>query len=175
MSQNHLLGTQEEQRTRPPPPPSPQSPTTAGNLNGDSLRLVELYCSACARNTGTTLAFPLAAAGGFAGGGAGVSFSLPLSEAKGWVKDPENSLKEASAPTKCEMAEVLSNLSELRILGGEDAAGALLFLFLFVWKHFLAERPSIRETFYPEQSSVSWLRLPSPGALITSIVTVHLV
>ncbi|CAN0035488.1 unnamed protein product [Pylaiella littoralis] len=87
------------------------------NFNGDALHLVELYCSACARNTGTTLAFPLSVAGGFAGGGAGVSFSLPLSETGGWLKDPENSLKQAAAPTKCEMAEVLSNLSELRILG----------------------------------------------------------
>ncbi|CAN0306610.1 unnamed protein product, partial [Laminaria digitata] len=87
------------------------------NLNGDALRLVELFCSACARNTGTTLAYPLSAAGGFAGGGAGVSFSLPLSETEGWVKDPENTLKTAYAPTKCEMAQVLSNLSELRILG----------------------------------------------------------
>ncbi|CAM9590523.1 unnamed protein product [Ectocarpus sp. 4 AP-2014] len=87
------------------------------NLNGDALRLVELYCSACARNTGTTLAFPLSVAGGFAGGGTGVSFSIPLSETGGWLKDPENTLKQAAPPTKCEMAEVLSNLSELRILG----------------------------------------------------------
>lgn len=103
------------------------SKRTIENLNGDALRLVELYCSACARNTGTTLAFPLSAAGGFAGGGAGVSFSLPLSEAKGWVKDPENSLKEATSPTKCEMAEVLSNLSELRILGGMGMGLAEVF------------------------------------------------
>lgn len=80
---------------------------------------MELHCSTCARNTGTTLAFPLMAAGGFNGGGAGVSFSLPLSERKGWLKDPENSLKLAAAPTKCELAEVLSNITELRILGGE--------------------------------------------------------
>ncbi|CAM9202769.1 unnamed protein product [Hapterophycus canaliculatus] len=90
---------------------------SAGNLNGDSLPLVELYCSTCARNTGVTLAFPLSTAGGFAGGGAGASFSIPLSETGGWLKDPENTLKQAAAPTKCEMAEVLSNLSELRILG----------------------------------------------------------
>ena len=55
------------------------------------------------------------------GGGAGVSFSLPLSETQGWVKDPENTLLTAYAPTKCEMAQVLSNLSELRILGGKKA------------------------------------------------------
>ncbi|CAN0198904.1 unnamed protein product, partial [Scytosiphon promiscuus] len=67
---------------------------STGNFNGDSLPLVELYCSACARNTGVTLAFPLSAAGGFAGGGAGVSFSIPLSETGGWLKDPENTLKQ---------------------------------------------------------------------------------
>lgn len=81
--------------------------------------MVELYCAVCARNTGTTLSFPLAEAGGFSGGGSGVSFSLPLLEEEGWLKDPENTLKSAAAPSKCEMAEVLSNLSELRILGGD--------------------------------------------------------
>ncbi|CAM9299509.1 unnamed protein product [Ascophyllum nodosum] len=87
------------------------------NLNGEALRIVELYCSTCQRNAGMTLAFPLSTAGGFAGGSAGVSYALPLSESKGWVKDPNNSLIEATVPTKCEMAQVLSNLSELRILG----------------------------------------------------------
>lgn len=80
---------------------------------------MELHCSTCARNTGTTLSFPLSEAGGFLGAGNGVSFSLPLLEGQGWLKDPENSLKSGVAPSKCEMAEVLSNLSELRILGGE--------------------------------------------------------
>ena len=107
--------------TPPPTPPHP-NPCLSENLNGDALRLVELFCSVCARNTGTTLAFPLSVAGGFAGGGGGVSFSLPLSETAGWVKDPENTLKTAYAPTKCEMAQVLSNLSELRILGGKTYA-----------------------------------------------------
>lgn len=55
---------------------------------------MELFCSTCARNTGTTLTFPLSVAGGFAGGGTGVSFSIPLSETGGWLKDPENSLKQ---------------------------------------------------------------------------------
>lgn len=90
----------------------------AEHLNGDALRLVELHCSTCERNTGTTLAYPLAAAGGFTGDSVGVSYVLPLSERKGWVRDPKNILMKATAPTKCEMIQVLSNLTWLRILGG---------------------------------------------------------
>lgn len=93
-----------------------------GNLNGPELRLVEIFCQSCARNSGTTLFVPLSAAGGFLGGGQGQSFSLPLSQGRGWLKDPKNSLVDAAAPTVCEMAEVLSNISELRILGGEGRA-----------------------------------------------------
>ncbi|CAN0472769.1 unnamed protein product, partial [Discosporangium mesarthrocarpum] len=47
------------------------------------------------------------------------SFSLVLSEGAGWVKDPGNSLKEWEVPSRCEIIAVLSNLSEILILGGE--------------------------------------------------------
>ena len=42
---------------------------------------------------------------------------LPLDETLGWVKDPKNSLKTWWRPTQCEMIQVLSALSAVRILG----------------------------------------------------------
>ncbi|CAM9769139.1 unnamed protein product, partial [Phaeothamnion confervicola] len=113
---------------------------SAGNLNG-GVPLAVLYCSKCRRNTGVTLAFPLAVAlataapdaaaaafeiGGATGAvappaltlGAATHFTLGLTESAGWIKDPENLLAAPwPAPTRCEMVEVLANLSELRIVG----------------------------------------------------------
>ena len=49
--------------------------------------------------------------------GAPAKFSLPLLESAGWLKDPQNTLKPYTVPTKCDMVQVLSRLSALRILG----------------------------------------------------------
>mmetsp|Transcript_14714 Transcript_14714/g.18816 ORF Transcript_14714/g.18816 Transcript_14714/m.18816 type:complete len:377 (-) Transcript_14714:136-1266(-) len=88
---------------------------SSGNMNSN-VHLVEMHCAKCAVNTGVTISFPLSAvSGGFAG--SDKTFSLVLNEKSGWLKDPENTLKTWSAPTKCEFIELLSGLTRLKILG----------------------------------------------------------
>ena len=75
---------------------------------------VMLDCATCANGAGITLGFPLERLG-FTG--ATKRFTVSLSEAS-WRKDPHNTLNTAwSAPTKCELVEVLSKLSAVRVLG----------------------------------------------------------
>ena len=45
------------------------------------------------------------------------SFSIPLTEHSGWLKDPKNTLKDWVIPTKCEFIQMLSGISSIRILG----------------------------------------------------------
>ena len=49
--------------------------------------------------------------------GSTTTFSIPLDETAGWRKDPKNSLFAWPRPSQCDMIEVLSGLSGLRILG----------------------------------------------------------
>jgi hypothetical protein len=79
------------------------------------LNLVEIHCARCSLNNGEIYGFPLNATGGFFG--STKSFSLPFHESAGWLKDPKNSLFEWVVPTKCEMIEMLSGISRIRILG----------------------------------------------------------
>lgn len=83
---------------------------TSRNLN-----LVEIHCAKCNLNNGETYGFPLNASEGFSG--RTKSFSLPFHESAGWLKDPQNTLLEWVVPTKCEMIEMLSGISSIRILG----------------------------------------------------------
>ena len=78
------------------------------------LNLVELECKDCGYNAGIRLAhrfskihFTHAIA----------HFKIELLETANWLKDPQNSLKPWSAPSRCEFIQVLSRLSGLRILG----------------------------------------------------------
>ena len=78
------------------------------------LNLVELECKECGYNAGIRLAhrfskihFTHAIA----------HFKIELLETANWLKDPQNSLKPWSAPSRCEFIQVLSRLSGLRILG----------------------------------------------------------
>ena len=77
--------------------------------------LVELECAYCAVNEGITLAFPAYNATTF--DGSTTTFSISLDEAAGWIKDPKNTLLQWPTPSKCEMVEVLSGLTAVRILG----------------------------------------------------------
>ena len=79
------------------------------------LNLVEIYCARCSLNAGETYGFPLSAAGGFYGETA--SYALALNESAGWLKDPKSTELEWIVPTKCEMIELLSGISTIRILG----------------------------------------------------------
>merc|ERR1711871_948477 len=44
------------------------------------------------------------------------AFSVPLTESA-WLKDPKSTIELWQPPTQCEMFEVLSNLSAVRVLG----------------------------------------------------------
>jgi hypothetical protein len=87
---------------------------SAGSLNTD-MHLVELECKSCATNSGIKLVRKMDSSLKF--NGKTQLFSLSLTENGGWLKDPKNSLKTWTTPTKCEMIEVLSSLSSLKILG----------------------------------------------------------
>jgi len=84
-------------------------------VDSSGLHLVELHCAKCNVNRGVTLAFPASKAHAFTG--AAQAFSLALKEGGGWVEDPKNTLKPWRPPTQCTFIQVLSGLSELRILG----------------------------------------------------------
>ena len=78
------------------------------------INLVELECKECGYNTGIRLAhrfskihFKHAIA----------HFKIELLETANWLKDPQDSLKQWTAPSKCEFLQVLSRLSGLRVLG----------------------------------------------------------
>ena len=95
----------------------------ANNLNdGGAADLVVLECASC----GTTLSpgIRLVARMDNSGGGAdwqsfdgkAKQFTIPLNEAS-WLKDPKSTLAAWAPPTQCEMLQVLSHLSAVKILG----------------------------------------------------------
>ena len=92
-----------------------------GNFDQANLNLmgtgnfVVLECTTCKMNAGVTLAMPLSAT--FAFDGSTTQFVLPLTENAGWLKDPKNVILPWSQPTQCEVVEVLSKLSAIKILG----------------------------------------------------------
>lgn len=79
------------------------------------LNLVEIYCASCDLFKGATIAFPLAEARKF--GGRTTNYSLTMTESAGWVKDPQNTLFEWTAPSRCSFIEVLSGITSVTILG----------------------------------------------------------
>ena len=79
------------------------------------LNLVEIYCASCDLFKGATIAFPLSEARKF--DGRTTEYSLVMTEAAGWTKDPQNVLFEWMAPSRCSFIEVLSGISSVRILG----------------------------------------------------------
>ena len=85
------------------------------NFDGD-VNIVEISCNECRHFRGITLGYPLMSANGF--DGSVTSFSLPLNEKSGWLKKPDKpSLTKWEPPTKCEMIQVLSSISKIKILG----------------------------------------------------------
>ena len=64
---------------------------------------------------GLLIVMPLSSVPHFSGDA--TTYTLTLLETKGWLKDPQNSLLNWPAPTQCDMIQVLSRLSAIRILG----------------------------------------------------------
>lgn len=87
-------------------------------LNPSSTNVVMLECDQCHGPSapGLTLGFPIEALT-LSFNGSATSFDLVLDETSGWLKDPQDALLQWSTPSQCDMINVLSGLSELRILG----------------------------------------------------------
>ena len=79
------------------------------------LNIVEITCDRCNMFKGITIGFPLAKTSGF--NGFTTSFSFELTESSGWLKDPKSSILEWKPPSKCDFIEVLSGISNIKILG----------------------------------------------------------
>jgi len=89
--------------------------STENQNNNDKLSLVEIDCNSCNYRKGLSIALPLSVSGGF--NGTITSFSFKLNEKAGWMMKPKNNLHEWEEISRCEMIEVLSSISNLRILG----------------------------------------------------------
>mmetsp|Transcript_30176 Transcript_30176/g.28834 ORF Transcript_30176/g.28834 Transcript_30176/m.28834 type:complete len:372 (-) Transcript_30176:214-1329(-) len=94
------------------------------NLSGggaylNPLNIVELECEECQGpvTKGIRLGFPVTAISTGPFDGTPSTYVLTLSEEQGWSKDPQNVLLPWTTPTKCDMIQVLSRLSSLKILG----------------------------------------------------------
>lgn len=88
--------------------------------NGADTSLVILECDECIGplRKGIRLVFPISAsvtAKSFTG--KTTEFSIPLLEGAGWLKDPQNALSKWTTPSQCDMIQVLSRLSSMKILG----------------------------------------------------------
>jgi len=100
---------------------------TMGSFSGDmsnqnraeSTDLVLLECNECTGpvSTGITLGFRISNYTASSFDGSPMTFTVPLVEGAGWVKDSQNSLLKWDDASKCDMIQVLSRLSSLRILG----------------------------------------------------------
>jgi len=92
--------------------------------NGDDVNVVLLECAECDGpvGKGITLGYPISALNASPNGafdGSPLRVSIPLKEgtATGWVKDSQNSLQAWGAASKCDLIQVLSRLSKVRVLG----------------------------------------------------------
>jgi hypothetical protein len=85
---------------------------SAQRRNSD-LDFIVLECASCSMGKGMRFARKLS---DVIFDGSPSNFKLRLSEGA-WLKDPKNTLAPWSAPTQCEMVEMLSSLSAIKVLG----------------------------------------------------------
>lgn len=80
----------------------------------NSAYMVLLHCAECMGPVfkGITLGFPMQSFDG-----SFKHFKLSLKEDGGWLMDSQNSLKPWTKPTKCNMIQVLSRLTSIKVLG----------------------------------------------------------
>jgi hypothetical protein len=92
------------------------------SLNAPLTNVVILECASCQGpvGKGITLGYNLQALAKSSNGpftGTTKRISISLTESGGWLKDTQNTLKSWAKPSKCDMIQVLSRLSKIRILG----------------------------------------------------------
>lgn len=92
------------------------------SLNGNDVNLVILECDKCIgpEGLGITLGYSIGTLAKSPNGlfkGSPTTITIPLHESAGWLKDPQNVLKSWTKPSQCDMIQVLSRLSRIRILG----------------------------------------------------------
>jgi len=86
----------------------------SANINGQAA-LVVLECASC--NSGSLIRLArFADASSIVLDGKSKTITIPLTETE-WKEDPKNTLQAWGNPTKCEMVEVLSGLTSVKILG----------------------------------------------------------
>lgn len=86
----------------------------ASNINGQAA-LVVIECATC--NSGSLIRLArFADASSIVLDGKSKTITIPLTENE-WKEDPKNTLQEWGNPTKCEMVEVLSGITSIKILG----------------------------------------------------------
>lgn len=91
-------------------------------LNGDNVNVVILECETCIGpvGLGITLGYTIGTLAKSPNGmfrGSPMTITIPLHETAGWVKDSQNVLMPWTTPSKCDIIQVLSRLSKIRILG----------------------------------------------------------
>jgi len=79
------------------------------------INMVEISCAKCNINKGITIGFPLDAVDKF--DGTVKTYSLALNESSGWLKDPRNTNFKWTVPSQCDIIQVLSGISSIKILG----------------------------------------------------------
>jgi len=87
--------------------------------NGIDVPLVILECGECNGpiSKGLRLVYPISSVGLSVFKTTPYSFNLQLKETSGWLKDSQNTLSPWMPVTQCDIIQVLSRLSSLRILG----------------------------------------------------------
>lgn len=90
--------------------------------NSDDTKAVLLHCKDCTGPVygGITLALPLGVLRKSHPSlfkGTPTEVSIKLLESAGWLKDPQNTLKQWYTPSQCDVIQVLSRLSKIQILG----------------------------------------------------------
>lgn len=87
-------------------------------MNSNDTAMVVLECASCQGpvTSGITLAYPISAYSESFNGDS-MTITIPLVEDMGWIKDPQNTLLDWADASKCDVIQVLSRLTGLRILG----------------------------------------------------------
>eukprot|EP01041_Mallomonas_annulata_P000915 gene915-1777_t len=124
--------------------------------NGVDTHVIRLECASCVGpvGKGIVLAIPLKSVTPFTG--SSTMFKISLHESGGWLKDPQNTLLNWIVPSKCDMIQVLSRLSAIRILGD--------------WTPWY-ETVAMDNDNYP---CVQWLDLMLAYVLVLEVVTCHI-